>query len=307
MQRGTRTRLRGCATFAVAVLATLLLAPPAGASMVQPRIVSEMPAANTPHAVNDSTVANAAVQTFTQVGGVMYAGGTFHTVQNPARTTSYVRQNLFSFSVSTGNPTAWAPQVNGTVLRTLAVGGYLYVGGSFTTADGVPGYLVRYSLSSLRVDPTWHPAGIDGRVSDLELVGSRLFVSGAFTKRLVALNPATGADTGYLNVSVAGTVAANAGPTQVYRFAVNPSHTRLLGIGNFTAVGGYSRTRAVMLDLGSTGTVDRWYYPPLTKMCGRTNMPAYLRDVDFSPDGSYFVIVSSGFFSLPGDSVLHAL
>lgn len=288
--------------FAVcAVLAVLVIAPSAGAAIFQPRIVSQTPSANTPHAVNDATVPNAAVKTFTQVGDVMYAGGTFHTVQNPTQTASYIRQNLFSFSVATGIPTGWAPAVNGSVLRTLAVGGYLYVGGAFTSADGVPGHLVRYSLSTMAVDPSWRPAGIDGEVSDLQLVSGRLFVSGAFSQRLVALALSTGADTGYLHLPITGTVAANAGLTRVERFAVNPSGTRLVGIGNFTTVGGYARTRAVMLDLGTSVTVDPWYYPPLTKMCGRTNMPAYLRDVDFSPDGGYFVVVSSGFFSLPGD------
>jgi hypothetical protein len=42
-----------------------------------------------------------------------------------------------------------------------------------------------------------------------------------------------------------------------------------------------------------------WYYQPFTKFCSAH--PDYLRDVDFSPDGSYFVIVAAGFVSRSGD------
>lgn len=284
-----------------ALLVGLSLIPAANASIAQPRLVSEAPSLATPHAVDDSAVPNAAVMAYAQVGNTMYAGGKFHLVQNPGRTASYLRQNLFAFSVSTGTPTGWTPRVNGTVLRLLAAGGYLYVGGSFTSADGVAGHLVRYSLSTWRVDLAWRPAGIDGTVTHLELVAGRLFVSGSFTRRLLALSTYTGANLGYLSVPITGSVAANAGYTSVRSFAVNPNGTRLVAVGNFTTVGGYARSRAFMLNLGTTATVSSWYYPPLTKMCGRTTMPSYLRDVDFSPGGSYFVLVSSGFYSLPGD------
>jgi hypothetical protein len=284
----------------VVLTGLVLMAPAAGASLFQPEIISEIPSRTTPHAVDDSTVRNAAVKSFSQVGGVMYAGGNFHTVQNPARTLSYTRHNLFSFSVSTGTPTPWAPQVNATVRTTVAAGGYLYVGGSFTAANGVSGQLVRYALSTGRVDTGWHPAGINGTVSDLQMVGGRLFVAGSFPGALLALDPATGAKLSYLNLPIRGSVAANAGRTSVTRFAVSGS--RLVGIGNFTTVASSARSRAFMLDLGSTtATLDPWYYAQLAKMCWLTTTPAYLRDVDFSPDGSYFVLVAAGRVPRAGD------
>ncbi|MEP6464266.1 MAG: hypothetical protein ABJC62_12815 [Frankiaceae bacterium] len=302
MYRRIASRLKASAALGFALALGGLLVPSASASPTQPRIVSEIPARTTPHAVDDAVVSNAAVMTFSQSGNVMYAGGLFHKVQNPALTGTYLRQNLFSFSIATGTPTGWAPHVNGTVLKTLVYGGYLYVGGSFTVIDGVPSRLVRYSLATLKVDTAWKAAGINGSVSDLDVVSGRLLVSGSFTRRLLSLSLYSGANLGYFTANpISGTVAANAGLTSVYRFAVNPSHTRMLAIGNFTTVGKYSRTRAVMFDLGTTATVDPWYYLPLRKMCGRVTMPEYLRDVDFSPDGSYFVVASTGRTSLPGD------
>jgi hypothetical protein len=56
-----------------------------------------------------------------------------------------------------------------------------------------------------------------------------------------------------------------------------------------------------MLDLGSSSaTLDPWYYQPLENECAASTLPAYLRDVDFSPDGSYFVIVSTGYVPQSG-------
>src|SRR4051812_9811153 len=116
-----RHRLLSAVAVGAAAIASLALVPPVSGSILQPAVVTEVPSANTPHAIDDGVVANAAVHTFTQVGSVLYAGGQFHSVQNPSRTTTMVRNNLFSFDVGTGQPTGWAPQVNGTVWRTLHV------------------------------------------------------------------------------------------------------------------------------------------------------------------------------------------
>jgi hypothetical protein len=46
--------------------------------------------------------------------------------------------------------------------------------------------------------------------------------------------------------------------------------------------------------------VSAWRYTPLQQMCASTSLPDYMRDVDFSPDGSYFVTVSTGFVPQAG-------
>jgi len=297
-------RARLFSAVAVAAAAITSLAPPVMGSIVYSAVVTESPSPATPHAIDDGVVANAAVHTFTQVGGVMYAGGQFHSVQNPQRNTTMVRDNLFSFDASTGHPTGWSPNVNGTVWRTFYVAPYLYVGGDFTVADGVAERLVRYDLSSGTpvIDTSWNPQGVGRPVSDLDYVGGRLIVAGSFNNRLVALDPDTGDNTGYISLPITGSVKVNgAGPTEVWRIAVNPAGTRLVGIGNFTTVGGVSRLRAFMLDLGSTSaTVDPWYYQPLVNNCRASSLRAQLRDVDFSPDGSYFVVAATGFLPATG-------
>jgi hypothetical protein len=279
-------------------IATLTLGVPATGSVDQPTVASEVPSTNTPHAVDDGVVANAAVHTFSKAGPVMYAGGQFHTIENPARSTTTVRNNLFSFDVATGQPTSWSPQVNGEVFRTLYVAPYLYVGGSFTSADGVTGRLVRYRVDSGTpvIDSSWSAEHVTAPVTDLEYADGRLFVAGSFKKRLVALSPATGRNTGYLQLDIAGTVKTDgAGPTAVYRIAISPDGRRLVAIGNFATVGTASRPRAFMADLGAdSASLAAWSYGPLANICRASSLSAYLRDVDFSPDGSYFVFVATG-------------
>jgi hypothetical protein len=74
-----------------------------------------------------------------------------------------------------------------------------------------------------------------------------------------------------------------------------------VAIGNFTTVAGQVRERAFMLDLGATSTtLNAWYYQPLRNECRADSLPAQLRGVDFSPDGSYFVMVSTGFIPQAG-------
>lgn len=302
MLRRSGSRATVCAALLAAALTGSLTFPAASASLRQSEVVSQVPSDLTPHAVNDPVVPNAAVKTYSQVGNLMYVGGHFHLLKGPSLTETFLRQNLFAFSITTGIPTGWAPRVNGPVLTTFAYGGYLYVGGEFTVADGVSSQLVRYQLATMQIDTTWKPAGIEGKVTDLEVVSGRLVVAGSFPRRLLSLSLFTGANLGYFTgLPISGSVASNAGPTSVYRFAVNPARTLLVAIGNFTVVGGISRPRAFALNLGTTATVNTWYYLPLGKMCGFTTMPAYLRDVDFSPDGAYFVMVAIGRTPRPGD------
>ena len=74
-----------------------------------------------------------------------------------------------------------------------------------------------------------------------------------------------------------------------------------MALGNFTSVAGaravaglHARPRA------DQATLNPWYYQPLENLLRSQQSPAYLRDVDFSPDGSYFVFVSTGYVPRSG-------
>ena len=107
-------------------------------------------------------------------------------------------------------------------------------------------------------------AHLNGQVTTLHLVAGRLIAGGTFTKKLQAVNPVTGADTGYLNLNIVG--------SKVYRAAVSPDGSRLVAVASINSVSGQARRQAFMVDLGpSQGTLSTWYYQPLLRQCASSD------------------------------------
>jgi hypothetical protein len=296
--------MRSLPVLTLALLAiAFAAASPSGASRRHATLVSPNPANFTPNVEDDGAVANAAVFAFTKQRDTVYAGGAFRTVTNAARTETYTRFNLVAFSATSGAIRPIAPQFDGPVWALRATRSSLFVGGAFTTVNGVSQRaLVKLDRRTGEVDPTFTPAISSGRVTEVRLVDGRLIIGGTFPKRLAALDPTTGADTGYIDLEISGSVASNAGSTRIYRFAVNPAHTRIVAIGNFTSVDGELRRQAFMARLGAaSATLSPWHPPALDLPCLSVRALVYLRDVDFSPNGNYFVFVSAGVGSLTED------
>jgi hypothetical protein len=290
--------------FVLAALAIAVAAPEAGSgSIPHTAVVSANPANFTPNVEDDAVVKNSAVHAIAQVGDTIFVGGAIHKVTNPTRTVTYTRSNLLAFSATNGAVHPMAPQFNGIVWALQRSGtSAVYVGGEFTQVNGVAHRaLVKINATTGAVDPTFNPKITSGNVTEIRLVNGRLVVGGSLPGKLLALDPTTGANTGYLSLGITGSVASNAGATRVYRFAVNRALDRLVAIGNFTTVAGQPRRHAFMVRLGSSATLSPWHPPALDLQCTATNTPAYLRDVDFSPDGSYFVIVSAGYLPRSSD------
>ena len=292
--------LRGIAAGGIAVMLAATAMGTADASPAIGRVVSTNPVNYTPNITNGAAYKSA------EANGMLYVGGSFTSVTAAAGTTptgTFTRNHILAFNAATGSiSTSFAPNVNGAVWAIVPSGTSLYIGGSFSSVNGVARRgLAKIDATTGAVDTSFNAALTSGNVTEAALVSGRLIISGTFPKKILAVNPATGANTGYINVAVTGSVASNAGPVEVYRFAVNPAGTKLVGVGNFTTVGGATHYRAFMLDLGSTAaSVSAWNYTPLQQMCAASTLPDYMRDVDFSPDGSYFVFVSTGFVPLSG-------
>ena len=292
--------LRGIAAGGIAVLLAATAMGTADASPAIGRVVSTNPVNYTPNITNGAAYKSA------EANGMLYVGGSFTSVTAAAGTTptgTFTRNHILAFNAATGSiSTSFAPNVNGDVWAIVPSGTSLYIGGSFSSVNGVARRgLAKIDATTGAVDTSFNAALTSGNVTEAALVSGRLIISGTFPKKILAVNPASGTNTGYINVAVTGSVASNAGPVEVYRFAVNPAGTKLVGVGNFTTVGGATHYRAFMLDLGSTAaSVSAWRYTPLQQMCAASSLPDYMRDVDFSPDGSYFVFVSTGFVPLSG-------
>ena len=293
-----RRLARSTAIIAVSLLLPAGLASsPAMAGNTISKVPKSNPANWTPRVMDDESYPEAGVLEYRQIGKWMYAGGEFRRVESADRKTTYTKYGIFGFNASTGAVTSWAPVTNGSVwaLERSADGKFLYFGGTFTKVDGTTANrLVRYDLASHQVDPGFvAPDTIDDRVTDLALVGDRLFVSGRFTGGLVALDAVTGARTSYFDkVQAKGGQTGFA--TQVYRFAVNPKKNRLVAIGSFTSIGGKTRRQAAMVTLGAkSASLNAWYSTRWDETCTK-KLKWYTRAVDFAPDGSYFAIGTTG-------------
>lgn len=288
----------------LAVLGVVAVTPGvASASIAHPTVVQKDPVDFTPNLVQTRAVSAPATYAFEQSGSTMYVGGRFTALENSARTRTFQRSNVAAFNASTGAVLGFAPKVDGAVWAVRAYGGSIYLAGDFAHVNGVARRGVAKLSPSGAVDASFNAGAIDRDVTDMRVVGGRLVVGGNFTGSLKALNPATGADTGYLSLGISGKVSDAPGRTNVYRFAVSPNGQKLVAVGNFNRVDGQARKNAFMVDLGATaGRVALWYYAGFDKEC-RTEMKtaAYLRDVDFAPDGSYFAVVATGGASVRGD------
>jgi hypothetical protein len=297
--------LRSTAAAAVLVVASLA-GQAASGSLLQAAVVSEQPAASTPNLVVSDAVGHPlALAGSESDSGTMFVGGRFTEAQDANAGALYLRHNLLAFDAVSGAISPdFAPDVNGRVFAVLAAGDGVYVGGDFTSINGVarPG-LAELNPVTGTVVRAFKPFALTRgrRVSEIRLVDNRLLVGGSFAGSLLALDPVTGANTDYIDVAITGRLQLTTTKTDVAKFAVNPAGTRLVAVGNFTAVNGEMRKRAFILHLGSSGArLTSWYYYPLSHSC-RSDKPshqAYLQDVDFSPDGSYFVFVSTGYVPL---------
>ncbi len=277
-----------------------------GTTAPQPgRIVGEEPGRNAPN-ILDGTV-----YSMTQVGNTIVVGGTFTQVRNFNTATTLTRTGVLAFDADTGRvSTAFAPQLDGTVWKVQAAadGKSVYVGGGFTSVNGksTTSRLFKADVATGQVDTTFAPPTISGNIRDLEVVGNRLWVAGKFThigsnpqKALATINATTGKYDSYFTGVLAGThrdlTKYPSDVTTVIAISSNPADTRMSVVGNFTSVDGAARSQIATFDTSGAAkyALSPWSTNLYTSTCS-TKFETYMSDVEYSQDGSYFVVSTSG-------------
>jgi hypothetical protein len=292
-------RRRLFAAAALLIPAALIGATPAVADPAHPAVVSADPVDFTPH-VLDGTVWSIAV-----VGDTVVVGGSFTKVTNSAKTQTYARRNIFAYGLNDGVVRPFAPAVDGAVYALSAgASGTVYLGGSFKTVNGAAQRgLARVSLASGARISTFTAKINWGDVRAMTAKGSRLYVAGTFSAvngttriALARLNPTTGAvDTGF----DAKLSAPGLDRTRVEHFDVSPDGRKLIAIGALLKSGTSARTQIAMFDVaGTSAKLMDWYTDAYKAECMK-GFDTYLRQVKFSPDGSYFVVAATGRASSP--------
>jgi hypothetical protein len=306
-------RCASASVLVASVVAVGLGSPPAGAVNADygNQVVSANPAGFTPHVMDGS------VDAITQIGNKIIAGGTFTQV-SPSATfgntaDDVTRNRIFAFDATTGAiDTSFNPNLGGSVSSLDTDGTYIYVGGSFGSVGGNTSIKRVVKLDAAGAVVSTFNAVPNGGVNEVVVRGARLYVGGAFTSvrsgnvtttrnRLAALDTTSGAVLAGVNVSFTGVYDPGlGGTTNIKRFDVSPDGSRLAAVGNFSTVGGLPRSQLAVLDTsGPTTTVATWStnrYDAAHNNCA-SRFQTFTRDVDFSSDGSYFVVSTTGAFA----------
>ena len=296
-----------------AVVVAALVVGGVGTATVATAAPADQGLASTNPQNNTPKVLNGRVQAIKRVGDTVLVGGSFTQVQEAAANSPILpRSGLFAFDANTGvvstsfNPvlTTTAGKTPSVNALTVAPGGQLvYVGGDYRSINGGgPARLQALQLSDGQRSSSFGNKAPNSKVFDLALAGDRLYAAGSFKSvggvargGMASFDTATGNLTDALTLPFTGTTGK--GTTTVRKIDLTPSGDRLVAIGNFNAVNGTQRLQVAMLDThGATATLDGWSTTRFGLTDCSRSFDTYMRDVDISPDGSFFVVVATGGF-----------
>jgi hypothetical protein len=188
----------------VTALAGLVLAAPASAA-VSP-VADRASTAVTADALPTVQIDSGVVWSQAIVGNTVYAGGSFSNTRPAGAapgTDLTPRGNLLAYDITTGDlVTSFAPNLNGQVKTVVASpdGSRIYVGGSFTTADGQNRYrLAAYDTTTGALVASFAPV-LDATVNSITATNTTVYAGGIFgtangvaRTRLAAFSASTGA------------------------------------------------------------------------------------------------------------------
>ncbi len=303
--RAPRPRVAGrawVALLAAPVLALAGLSPAAAVNVDHgSAVVSDDPANFTPQVMNGS------VQSFVQIEDKIVVAGTFSTVRQSPTSADIRRNGIFAFNATTGVIDAgFDPDlgIGGSANSLDTDGKHVYVGGSFNSVGG----------QTVRRVAKLTPAGDlvpglstpNSAVNEVVVRGDRLFIGGKFTVvgneprgAFAALDTGTGAVLTDVNVPFEGVY--NGGGTGITRMDIDPAGNQVVAIGNFNSVAGSAREQIAIVDIpaGGPAALSSWSterYSQARNNCAGV-FDTWTRDIDISPDGTYFVVTTTGAFA----------
>lgn len=287
-------------SFVALTMSSLLLLPlgvaTAAPALAAPHdgVVSEQPVQWTPH------VLDGAIKDILRIGDTVVVAGEFNRVSDADGNRTHSRRNLFAFRHGSGELLAsFTPRVDGTVTSLAeGPGGSVILGGHFRQVNGKNSRGVARIDAATGQNVSGFEASVDnGNVYRLASDGSDVYLGGNFPG--VNGQSRTGlaridAATGRLDPDFTPTIAEQRrGSLRVQELALSPDGSRLAVNGTFTKVDGQDRYQIAMIDTASGG-LSPWSTPAYEAPCDYSAMHTYMRQMDFSPDGSYFAVVTAG-------------
>lgn len=201
------------------------------------------------------------VQDIAQIGNTVYVAGTFAGIR-PTRTGPITpRTNIAAFDATTGEPRAgFAPAVNSTVytLEPSADGTRLYLGGSFTSVNGVAhNRVVAIDPSTGATVSGFNPNLGGGSVHSIVVRAGVLYAGGTFTTASGQARTGLAAfDTSGTGAPLSTWVPSANGTGGVLTIEASPDGSRLYVGGRFADVNGQPSTAYLAALHRATGVVD---------------------------------------------------
>ncbi len=302
---------------------------PTGAAL--PGVVSQTPVPGTPNVYSGSSCGKncgtSTVYSTVVVGSEVVVAGSFGRICSPvpaqyAPCPATVHANdIFAYNLGTGaiDPN-FTPVIDQGPIYALVAGpkNTVYAGGQFTSVNGAShaGVVRLYVTPGQSTDGRVVPAftgQLNKTVYALAVNGGALYAGGSFTTvnqsaqtALARLDARTGATDASFQFAVGGKVAKNT-TLQVQSMSLTANGSLLAIAGSFQTVNNNAIPRVALIDtgggLGGAATLANWSAPVLATNCYYSN---YIRDIALSPDGSFFVIASTGGMEVSAPSVCDA-
>lgn len=251
------------------------------------------------------------VYALAKVGTTVVAGGSFTSARSWGSTTAVPRSRILAFDATNGQLVdGFAPVLNGTVYALVPgpAPNTVLAAGTFKRMDdkSVKRVIMIDVTNGKRITSFKAPA-INGRINSLAVQGNRVYVGGNFTKvagvahaGFASLDYTTGAYDPFVSVQASirhndsGSGAQSA--VGVTELDVTPDGSRVVAVGNFKRVDGLSRDQVVVLDTSGAQAVvsPTWATSRFSPYCAKNAFDSWVRDVSFSPDGSFFVVTTTG-------------
>ncbi|MGI8331772.1 LamG-like jellyroll fold domain-containing protein [Actinomadura scrupuli] len=221
------------------------------------------------------------------VGNTVYATGSFTKARPPGTSTGSPQEvnrgNLLAYDITTGNLiTSFSHSLNAQGLRVVASpdGSRVYVGGDFTTVDGVArNHLAAFDTATGALVTGFAPS-VSARVRAIAATNSTVYFGGNFFNvggsartRLAAVTAATGA-----NIS---TWRPTADDDEVFAMALSPDGTRVVIGGRFQMLNGAAHVGVGAVN-ASTGVSVTWNSTPVPARIGSS----YSYPTDFQVAGT---------------------
>jgi hypothetical protein len=224
------------------------------------------PPAGTPATVSSDALptwqVNGVVWSTVVVGSTVYATGSFSKARPPGTSAGSSqevgRANLLAFNITTGNLTSFTHSLNAQGLRVAASpdGSRVYVGGDFTTVDGISRrHLAAFSTATGALVSSFAPS-VSGQVRGIAATNSRVYfggnffsVNGSARTRLAAVSASSGA--------TISTWKPKASYGSVTAMVLSPDATRVIVGGHFTKLSGVAAYGMGSLS-ASTGATAAW-------------------------------------------------